>query len=96
MKLFLFLVQMAAPWVLRLIWASLASTFFAMVAFWKDVPATANRLADYWLQKAIIAGWSTLHTSELRSVLLSCAYLSIIFGWVIMSFMTVYIVNVIF
>jgi hypothetical protein len=91
-----FLVKMATPLILKLCWAAVSFTLMSLAAFWSGIPTAANQIADYWLEEAIKAGWSTLYDRQLRAVLLVLAYAGLVGGWLLSAFMTVFIVRIIF
>jgi hypothetical protein len=91
-----FFVRQATPIVLQLMWEALSWLAISFASFWRGVPQSASQLADYWLEIALRQGWPSLHERELRRVLLVFAYVTIVGGWVALSFITVFIVRAIF
>jgi hypothetical protein len=71
----------------------LAGTAFLAVA--SGVPQATKRIANHWLQRAVIAGVDAEFDTPLYYILVVVAFLTILAGWIIMSYATVWIVNLI-
>jgi len=91
----IFVIRLAWPGVRGAIVASLWMVILTVASIWSGIPSAVRTISEEWLQRAIRAGWPTIWESQLRSVLRSLVILTMLFGWIVMSFMTVFIVRAI-
>ena len=91
----LFVVRLAWPGVRGAIVATFWIVLLTVVSIWSGIPPAVRTISEEWLQRAIRAGWPTIWESRLRFVLRSLVILTMLFGWIVMSFMTVFIVRAI-
>ena len=91
-----FVVRLATPWIIGAFMATVWLSFMAVASIWVGVPNAARQIANDWLDRAIRAGWPTKWDRQLYYALLVVAYMTIVAAWVVLSFMTVFIVRLIF
>jgi hypothetical protein len=84
------------PWIGRIIIFMVSFILTSVVSFWGGVPATANSIANEWLDRAVAAGFPTQWDGRLYFTFYYLALLMVVVGWVVLSFITVWIVNLIF
>lgn len=90
------MVRFFAPWVGRVFMFILGLIVTSVISFWGNVPTTVQRIADEWLDRAVMSGFPTQWDRRLYYVLSGVAYVMIVFGWVFLSYFTVWLVNLIF
>ncbi len=100
---FLTLMQLIAralrfflPWVGRILMFMAGFILTSVISFWSGVPSMVERIANEWLDRAVAAGFPTQWDRRLYFTFYYLAFLMVVFGWVILSFITVWIVNLIF
>jgi len=90
------LLQMIIPWVLRSIGFTLKLMLTAISSLWVGVPQATHRIADEWIDRAVAAGFPTIWDRKLYYTIRIVAFITIVVGWVLLSFVTVWIVKLIF
>jgi hypothetical protein len=84
------------PWVTRVFWFTVSLFVTTLWSFWRGVPQTVSDIANDWLTRAAIAGFPTVWDRRLYQVLWVIALLTIILGWVLLSYITVWVTQQIF
>ena len=90
-----FMLRLAWPGIRGVFTATLWTVILTVASIWSGIPPAVRTISEEWLQQAIRAGFPTIWESRLRFVLRSLVILTMLFGWVVMSFMTVFIVEAI-
>jgi hypothetical protein len=94
-KNFISAVKQALPWVWKAFVFTLQLVILTVAAVWSGIPLSARKIANDWSNEAFFAGFPTQWDRQLYYVLLVLAYITILAGWVVLSFTTVWIVNLI-
>ena len=95
--LFLRFVWRILPYVLMLAYEIIKLTTVTLIANFRGWQRTANDLADEWTDRIIKNKIFPINYDiYLKPVFLVWAYLTIIVGWVFLSYLTVFIVKWIF
>lgn len=89
-------LQMVIPWVFRSIGFTLNLMWTALSSLWVGVPQALNRIADEWIGRAIASGFPTIWDKKLYYTIKVMAFITIVVGWILLSFFTVWIVKWIF
>lgn len=84
------------PWVGRIVLFMVSFILTSVFSFWSGVPAVVERIANEWLDRAVAAGFPTQWDRRLFFTFKYLAFGMILLGWVILSHITVWIVNLIF
>jgi len=84
------------PWVGRIIMFMVGFILTSVISFWGGVPAMADRIANEWLDRAVRAGFPTQWDRNLFFTFKTLAFAMILLGWVILSLLTVWILDLIF
>lgn len=90
------LLQLVVPWVMRSVGFTAMMMWTALSSFWVGVPQATHRIADEWAKKAFDAGIPTNLDRRLYYAIRVAAFLTIVLGWILLSFFTVWIVKRIF
>jgi uncharacterized membrane protein len=90
-----FMLRLAWPGIRGVFTATLWTVILTVASIWSGIPPAVRTISEEWLQKAIRAGFPTIWESQLRFVLRSLVILTMLFGWIVLSFMTVFIVEAI-
>ena len=90
-----FFVRLAWPGVRGVLSATLWTVILTLASIWSGIPPAVRTISEEWLKKAIDAGFPTIWENRLRFILRSLVIVTMIFGWIVMSFMTVFIVQAI-
>ncbi len=90
------MAQLFVPWMARIMWFMVGLIATSLAAFWSGVPKTVNRVADNWLDRAIAAGFPTRWDAALYNVLWIVAFAMIVWGWIILSYLTITVIRWIF
>lgn len=91
-----FLSRMVMPVIGNVIFFALRLVFVAVISLWIGVPRAIENIANEWLDRAVAAGFPTNMDRQLYYVLWFLGLATVIVGWVIFSFITVFIFNLIF
>ncbi len=89
-------LQIVVPWVLRPIRFVIILMGIAVSSLWVGVPQATHRIADELITRAVAAGFPTIWSDELYYAIRIVAFITIVVGWVILSFVAVWIVKWIF
>ena len=89
-------IRFFVPWVARAFMFFVVLIATSVLTFWSGVPRRVDQIANEWLDRAVLAGFPTEWDSHLYHVLWALGLLMVIVGWVILSFITVWIVHLIF
>ena len=95
-RTFLLVIRLAAPIVFRAFLFTAGVIATTVTSIWVGIPTAVSRIANEWLDRAVIAGFHTQWDRQFYYVLWLMAFLTVIAGWVLLSFITVWIVNLIF
>ncbi len=90
------LLQIVVPWVIKPIGGTINLMLGTIASLWVGVPQATHRIADEWIQRAVAAGFPTIWDSKLYYTIRIVAFITIVVGWVLLSFVTVWIVKWIF
>lgn len=88
-------IRFFTPWIARVFMFILGLIATSVISFWGNVPSTVRNIADEWLDRAVKSGFPTQWDRHLYYVLSVLAYAMVVLGWVILSFLTVWIVHLI-
>ena len=91
----MFVIRLAWPGIRGATVATFWMVLLTLASIWSGIPPAVSTISEEWLQRAIRAGWPTIWENRLRFVLRSLVILTMLFGWIVMSFMTVFIVQAI-
>jgi hypothetical protein len=81
------------PWLLRVIWFTLLLIGNSIVSMWKGVPKLVKRISNNLLDRAVAAGFPTEWDRPFYFAACIAAFLTILAGWILTSFLTVLIVR---
>jgi len=96
MQLTVFFVRLAFPWVRGAILFTLSLMATSALSLWIGVPQAVSRITDDWLDRAIVAGFPTEHDRTLYYIIWVLALSTIVAGWILLAYLTVFIVRLIF
>lgn len=91
-----FLARIAAPFVWSVCVGALQLVAVAVIALWSGVPASVDRMANEWLDRALIGGWPSLHAPLLYNIFYMLASVMVLVGWILCSYLTIFILHLIF
>jgi len=86
-------IRKAIPWVLRAIGWSLSAALAALGVIFISIPQGVSRLTDRWVREAMFNGFPADYYPFLRAGIMVGAFLTILAGWIILAFITVFIVQ---
>jgi len=90
------IIRFFTPWVTGAFTFTLGLIATSVITFWGGVPRRVDQLANLWVDRAYLAGFPGEWTRQLYYVLYCLAFSMIVLGWIILSFITVWLVRVIF
>jgi hypothetical protein len=88
-------VRFAWPGVWGVLTATLWMVIMTVASIGSGIPPAVRTIAEEWMQRAIRAGFPTIWERQLRFILRSLVILTMLFGWVVLSYTTVFIVEAI-
>jgi hypothetical protein len=89
-------IWFVTPWLWRLVLAILMWLGTAFAAFWGNVPNATASIATDWRDRAVVAGFPTEWDSRLFFLFWVIAFGMIVIGWIVLSYITVFVVQWIF
>ena len=89
-------IRMFVPWILRITLFMVSFIVVSIISFWSNVPQTVSGIANEWLDRATLAGFPTRWDSRLYRVYYVLAFGMIVLGWIVLSYLTIWIVGLIF
>ena len=92
----LFIVLISMPWILKALIYVLLLVATAAGSLWAGVPYTINILATEWQVRAIKAGFPPKWERFLYYSFSIIAFLTIVAGWMILTFTAVFIMRSLF
>jgi hypothetical protein len=92
----IFLTRLATPWIWGAFVFTLSLVTTTAISIWVGVPTAVDRIANEWLDRAVIAGFPTQWDRQLYYILWALGLITVVAGWIILSFITVGIVHLIF
>ncbi len=90
---YLIFTRHVIPWIGRMVAAVFWFTITTLLIFWGSVPQKARSLAFEWQGRAIMRGFPQEWDRDLFNVFLVVAWLSIVAGWVALSWATLTILG---
>lgn len=96
LRLIWFVIRLITPWVVRILIFALMLVLTALGSIRFGIPKTVDVIASDWVQRALNVGFPTLWERNLYFVFLVLAYATVIAGWIVLAFITVFIVKWIF
>lgn len=83
------------PWIGRIILFMVGLIITSALSFWSGIPQTTDRIANEWLDRAVANGFPTIWDRRLYFTFRILAFAMILLGWVILSYITVWLVHLI-
>jgi hypothetical protein len=96
MQLLTHAARMFLPWIGRLIMFMLNLIGVMVASFWGGVPKAVSAIADNWLDRAVMGGFPTQWDRNLYYVFWALAFGMILLGWIVLSYVTVWLVRLLF
>jgi len=83
-----------SPWVFRAIWFTIRMIAIAVVSVWSGVGPTSRTIAEDWLERAVAnEDFPTEYDRHLYIILRIAAFITLLIGWIALSFLTVGIIH---
>lgn len=89
-------IRFVLPWVLRSIWFTMTLCSLSVVSLWVGVPTATRRIANQWVDRAVAVGFPTAYDYILYYFVAVVAFFTILAGWIVTSFVTVWLVRIVF
>ena len=93
---FVFFIQLGTPWIAGALLFTLQLMATAVISLWVGVPTAVRRIADDWLDRAFFAGFPGDMMPQLYYVICTLAFLTILAGWILAAYLTVFFTRLIF
>lgn len=90
-----FFARLTWPFVWGVFMATLEAVTVTLVSIGSGIPPAVRTISEEYLQRAIKAGFPTIWERQLRLILRTLVILTMLFGWIVLSFMTTFIVRAI-
>ncbi len=87
---------MVLPALWHVIWGALAFVGSTLLLFWSGTPQKVRAIATEWQKKAHDAGVPGTWDPTVYWVLYIAAFVTMIFGWIVCSYLTVWLVRLVF
>ena len=88
--------RFVVPIIFRAIFFTLHLALTAFLAVVSGIPAATTRIANHWLLQFVLAGGDGEFDTPLYYVLKVVAFLTILAGWVVLSYITTWLISMIF
>jgi len=89
-------VRIAFPWLVKAFLFTVRLVSLTVASIWTGIPSSVERIANEWLTSAVLAGFPTQWSRYLYYALYALAFTTVITGWILLSYITVWTVNLIF
>jgi hypothetical protein len=83
----------ATPWAVRVIGWSLSAALAALAVVFISIPQGVTRLTERWVREAMFHGFPADYYPFLRAGIMVGAFLTILGGWIVLAFITVFLVR---
>jgi hypothetical protein len=90
-----FFGRLTWPFVWGVFTATVNAVALTVVSIGTGIPPAVRTISEEYLQRAIKAGFPTIWERQLRFILRMLVILTMLFGWIVLSFMTTFIVRAI-
>jgi len=80
------------PWLFRAAWSAILLMATTLAAIWSGIPGSVEAIASEWLEDATLAGFPTQYDRWLFVAAETVALIVIFMGWVLLSYLTVFII----
>ena len=94
-RIYLLGIRFTVPWIVRAFGFTLKLIATTVVALWIRVPTMVRKIADDCLDTAVDAGFPTRYDRYLYYAVCVTALLTIIAGWIVLAYLTVWFIGVI-
>ena len=89
-------LQIVTPWVVRPIMSVINLMLMVLSSIWVGIPQAVDRIANETVRRATDAGVPTIWNRQLFYAVKVVAFLTIVLGWIFISFVTVWILRLVF
>ena len=90
------LMQMIIPVITGFVGFILALMWTAAMSIWVGVPQATDRIAAEWERRILARGYSPIWNQGAYNMIRAIAFLTIVAGWILLAYATVFIVKVVF
>lgn len=91
-----FFIQLGTPWIAGAVLFTIQLMSTAVISLWVGVPTAVRRIADEWLDRADAANFPGDMLPRLYYVICTLAFLTILAGWILVAYLTVFFTRLIF
>lgn len=84
--------RLMSPWIARATAFTINLMAVAVASLWVGVPRATDNIATEWVQRAVAGGMPTVYDIYLYRIVRIVALLVILVGWILFSFITVFVV----
>jgi len=88
-------IKAIVPWVIRAIAGIFWSMMVAASSIFVGIPPSLDRIATTWQTRAFIAGFPTEFDRPLYYTLYVFAAITVIFGWILLAYLTMGLLHLI-
>jgi len=89
-------VRALLPWVLRVLGWAASAALAALATLWVGIPTATRRATNHWMRQAQQAGIPIQYQDPLYYVVMVAVGVALVLGWVMLAFVTVWLVGLIF
>ena len=87
------IIRLFIPPIVRAFMVLLSVILTGILTFWGGVPNRVKLLAEDWLEGAVSRGFPTVWAPQLYYIFWGLAFITIVAAWVILSAITLWLVN---
>jgi hypothetical protein len=88
-------IRLMTPWIVRGLMFTIRLVVLTVASLRIGFPQAADMIADEWLDRADAAGFPSRYANQLYNALWVTAMITIIAGWIVLSYMTVFLIALI-
>ena len=89
-------IEFVLPAIAMLVFESAKAVVVANIALWRNVPSALDDMAELWTDEALRLGWPSVWGNQIKTLFWWVALCVFLFGHILSSFITVWIVQLIF
>lgn len=90
------LIKIIAPTIWFVITAALGSMLATIITMWREIPVSMDFIATEWQGRALRNGWPSRYDRQTYWFFYMVAGFMSVVGWILCSYLTIFILRLIF
>ncbi len=90
------ILRLIIPWIIKVLGWMLTLATTSLASIWVGVPMAVTRIAERWVEEANAIGFPERYNGYVYYPSVVVATSTLILGWVILAFITVFLIKLVF